>query len=169
MQYSHWGFPEFFVPTPLGASVAAACEAQIVQGLKDQSFLHHVDFYPDDTADAHRLTPYGERRLQQLVNDCMTHGLPLLIESVVGRPQLDQARREFVIGYCQAQQLGLPEELIAIADQYRGIAGAEAAVLYRGLLQQTQAGGTSDDNGGAGASALALPVVPTTAAPANAP
>jgi hypothetical protein len=150
MQASHWGFPEYFNEPPLGASVDAARDAQIAQGVRDQLFLHHVDFYPDNTARADRLTPYGELRLHEVVRKAIDHGLPLRIETVVGRADLDQARRVSVIEYCRAKGLDIPAEMIVVDVQQRGVSAKEAADIYYNQLQQTKNGGVQSTTSGTG-------------------
>jgi hypothetical protein len=153
MQASHWGYPEYFEEPPLGAAVYAVRDQQITRGIRDQLFLHHFDFYPDDTAQADLLTPYGERRLRELVRKAMACGLPLRIETAVGQPELDRARQLSVIEYCETQGLEIPADLILVGVQYRGIPAAEAVEIYRNQIKQTQSGGVASSAASGGAAA----------------
>jgi hypothetical protein len=135
LQYTHWGYPEFFEEMPLGSSVRAHQCEQIAQGLADRLVLYRYDFHEGSTV----LNSQGQRRLSDLAV-AFPHWshLRLVIESTPENPELAIARRNHVVKLLQDRnvpaqvEVGLPHGL--------GPSGDEVLLMNRNLLRQRRYG-----------------------------
>lgn len=146
-----WGYPEEFIPAPLGAAVNANASLQTAQGQVSRMVLRHYDFLPLTD----QLKPRSKIALLKY-GEWACHGAgPLLIEPTPGRPDLDEARRVAVLNELHHGPFALPPELIAIGiPGGGGLRGAEALVVERNLIMQTTSRGSSSGGGGGGGSLL---------------
>ncbi|MCU0978844.1 MAG: hypothetical protein MUF25_06715, partial [Pirellulaceae bacterium] len=138
LQYTHWGYPEFFEETPLGASLRAHQRAQISSGYAARLVLYQYDFCDGGVT----LNQQGQRRLKDLVTgfDCWAHQR-LLIEATPDRPQLAAARQKHVTkmlhdsGIPAQVEVGVPTGFMPMGD--------EALLMNMNLLRQVRTGGGS--------------------------
>ena len=146
MQYTHWGYPEYFEEMPFGSAVQAHKLAQISRGWAARAILHQYDFCDGDVM----LNPQGERRLRDLaVAFSRWSYYPLIIEVTPERPKLAEARRNHVAqllhdnGVPARVEVGLPTGFMPRGD--------EALLMNLNLLEQVSSGGgTMGMSGGAG-------------------
>ncbi len=156
MQYSHWGYPEFFEEMPLGSSVRAHECAQIAMGLKERLVLYQYDFYENST----RLNRHGQQRLNDLAA-----GFPhwaqyrLVIEATPKHPSLAFARRNHVMHLLEASNI--PARVEVDVPRNRMVQGEEAILINQHFLRQVQSGSpvtqTGSGFGGANMSRLPAP------------
>jgi hypothetical protein len=138
LQYTHWGYPEYFEETPFGTSVRANQRAQISSGVAARLVLYQYDFCDGGVT----LNPSGQRRLKDLATgfDCWSHHR-LLIEATPERPQLAVARRNHVTkmlhdsGIPAQVEVGTPTGFMPMGD--------EALLMNINLLRQVRSGGGS--------------------------
>ena len=138
MQYTHWGYPEFFEETPFGTSVRAHQRAQIFSGWSARLVLYQYDFCDGGVT----LNLSGQRRLKDLATgfDCWSQHR-LLIEATPDHPQLAVARRNHVTkmlhdsGVPAQVEVGVPTGFMPTGD--------EALLMNMNLLRQVRSGGGS--------------------------
>ena len=93
LQYSHWGYPEYFEEVPHGARLRQLQGVQICNGWASRLMLYHYDFCKGSS----ELNLDGQRRLHKLSTAFpiwMHHAL--VIEATPENPQLDRERRDQV-------------------------------------------------------------------------
>lgn len=140
-----WGYPEEFVPAPLGAAVADNVSRQAARGQAARMVLYQYDFLPMSD----QLKPRGRLALAR-VGEWASHGAgPVLIEPTPGRPDLDEARRRVVWREMQHGPFAIPPEMIVMGcSEIVGLRGGEALLVDKNLLMQTSARGTAMGGGG---------------------
>jgi hypothetical protein len=136
MQYTHWGYPEYFEETPFGTSVRAHQRAQISSGWAARLVLYQYDFCDGGVT----LNPSGQRRLKDLATgfDCWSHHR-LLIEATPDRPQLAAARRNHVTK--MLHDSGIPAHVEVGTPTGFMPTGDEALLMNMNLLRQVRSGG----------------------------
>jgi hypothetical protein len=159
LQASHWGYPENFIERPFGSDVLQAEQMQIVNGLKDQQVLYHYDFLPDQPA---TLSPRGRYQLLKIVRRMEIATAPIVIQTAITNPELDNARRDHVIAVMQQAGVDVvPEMVVVDYPPLPGLQGTEGMLIYNNLLGQTQDRGSAFGGGGGGSGAgVVVPVVP---------
>jgi hypothetical protein len=136
MQFTHWGYPEYFEETPLGTSVGCHKLVQISKGWAARSVLYRYDFREREAI----LNTQGERRLRQLTTAYsywMHH--PLIIEATPEQPHLANARRDHIAQLLQDHGLSAQVE-VGVPDGFMPT-GEEALLMNQNLLQQIRSGG----------------------------
>jgi hypothetical protein len=149
MQYTHWGYPEYFEEMPFGTAVRSHHMVQVSKGWAARCVLYQYDFCDDDVM----LNPPGERRLRELAAafSCWLH-YPLLIEATPERPGLATARRNHVAQLLHDHHIPARVE-VDVPSGFMPF-GEEALLINRNLLRQVNSGGgTMGMPGGAGAAA----------------
>lgn len=136
MQFTHWGYPEYFEEMPLGTAVGSHKLVQISKGWAARSVLYRYDFRDG----AVRLNTQGERRLRQLTNaySCWMHH-PLIIEATPEHPHLANARRDHIAELLQDH--GFPAQVEVGVPTGFMPTGEEALLMNQNLLQQIRSGG----------------------------
>ena len=152
LQYSHWGYPEYFEETPNGARVRECQVAQICNGWASRLMLYHYDFCEDSST----LNLHGQRRLHELAAAFpiwMHHAL--VIETTPGNPHLDLQRRDHIAallanGGTPAQvEVGYPPNVSPFGDETRVVGGKFLnAVSRSGLRSGGGSGGSSGGSSG---------------------
>lgn len=143
MQFSHWGYPEYFEEMPLGTAVESHKLVQISKSWAARSVLYRYDFRDDDVM----LNAQGERRLRQLTTAyaCWMQ-YPLIVEATPERPHLANARRDHITELLNAHgvsaqvKVGVPTGFMPT--------GEEALLMNQNLLQQVRTGGSTLGMGG---------------------
>lgn len=141
LQATHWGYPENFQAPPLGASVYGHMNAQVANGQAAQLVLYRFDFHDGATGPVAALNPYGRKRLRKLAGLLWASPLPLVIEaSPYDDEQVHVARRLAVLEeLAKILPEAVPPERVVVAElDDPGLAGEEAELVYRNLLEQTR-------------------------------
>jgi hypothetical protein len=147
LQASHWGYPEYFDERPFGTDVLQAEQMQIVNGLEDQQVLYNYDFCQGDRSAT--LTPRGEYQLRKIVQRMATVSAPIIIQTSIDDPKLDEARRQHVMATLQTAGLPVvPEMVVVDYPPLPGLQGVEGVLIYQNLLGQTQQRGGGFSLGG---------------------
>ncbi len=135
MQYSHWGYPEFFEEMPLGSSVRAHECAQIAMGLKERLVLYQYDFHENSTW----LNRQGQQRLNDLAA-AFPHWAQyrLVIEATPDYPPLAIARRNHVMHLLESSNV--PARVEVDVPRNRMLQGEEAILINQHFLRQVQSG-----------------------------
>jgi hypothetical protein len=135
LQYSHWGYPEYFEEPPFGASVRAVANTQICNGWNSRLTLYQYDFCDG----APFLNLHGQRKLNELAaafQIWMHH--TLRIEATPEAPRLDIARRDHIAklladgGVPARVEIGYPTEVSPFGDETR--------IVNENLLQRVRSG-----------------------------
>jgi hypothetical protein len=142
LQESHWGYPEEFCEQPLGASLRAHMQIQILHGMTARLALYRYDFHEGILDEPFKLNRHGRRRLERLITEMLQKNLyPLVIEPTPDHPDLDAARRAYVLKELAASTFEVPEEWVVIGEpEPAGLSGDEALEVYQDLLRQMQLG-----------------------------
>ncbi|HUT12984.1 MAG TPA: hypothetical protein VMY42_20985 [Thermoguttaceae bacterium] len=159
LQESHWGYPEEFEERPFGACVFAHVKTQVVNGLAAQMVLYRYDFCDETLGEPQRLNPRGVEQLNKIVGLMAANSCPLIIEPTPCNPDLDRARRDFVLQLLQASACDVPESRVVVCKPDDGLRGEEAFEIDQNMLQQTRtsAGSTFSSPPGVTTGALGLP------------
>jgi hypothetical protein len=114
--------------------------------------LYRYDFHDEASSEAAELNPHGKRRLASIARLSQCFGLyPIRIDPVPERPDLNTARRQYVLDQLQQSSFSVPEEWVVVArPDVTGLAGEEAVEIYTNLLEQTQSGPEGSSQGGQG-------------------
>jgi hypothetical protein len=153
LQYSHWGYPEYFEEMPFGAGVTAVQSAQICNGWTSRLMLYHYDFCDG----AASLNLHGQRRLNELAaaHHIWMHHV-LRVEATPGAPRLDQARRNHVTR--MLADAGLPVRVEIASPIEVSPFGDETRIVNDNLLRQVRSGkplgGSAGGTSSYGATAL---------------
>ena len=124
MQFTHWGYPEYFEEKPFGTAVRSHQQMQISKGWAARSVLYQYDFRDGDVM----LNPRGERRLRELLTEFPRWAQhPLMIEATPQYPQLASTRRDHVAQLLHDNdiparvEVGLPTGFMPLGDEARWI------------------------------------------------
>ncbi len=140
LQASHWGYPEYFEERPFGSYVLQGEQMQITNGLQDQQVLYHYDFFAGDRAAT--LSPRGEYQLKKIIRRMEIASCPIVIQTAIVNPELDEARRESVLEALRAAGVAaVPDMVVIDHPPLPGLAGEEGWSVYGNLLGQTRARG----------------------------
>jgi hypothetical protein len=146
-------------PMPLGACLRANINAQIDNGTAASLVLYRCDFCDACSPTNFKLNAHGQRRLSRmagLMQHCGFH--PLLIETS-SRPELDTARRNYVLNVLEGLGYPSPAEWVVVGrPDFPMLSGEEGILIHEAMLNQTKqgGGGAAAANGAGGA----IPVVP---------
>jgi hypothetical protein len=142
MQYSHWGYPEFFAERPLGSSVRAHECTQIAVGIRERLVLYRYDFHEDSTM----LNRQGQQRLNDLAA-AFPYWAPdrLVIEATPDDPLLAIARRNHVMHLLEVSDVSARVEVDE--PRNRMVQGEEAILIHQHFLRQVQSGSPATQTG----------------------
>jgi hypothetical protein len=139
------GYPEEFVPRPLGASVYDFGNTMVANGDAGRMVFYHYDFV--DGSD--QLNLRGKDHAGQVA--CLLHAnlWPVLVERTPCTPGLDESRRLAVLNELAHCGVVLPDDRVVVGKPAApGLRGIEAEIIFRNLLQQTLSGGTARPGSG---------------------
>jgi hypothetical protein len=141
---------------PFGASVNAAANAQICNGIGARMTLYHYDFCDARAADGYKLNERGVARLGDIARmfPCSNFH-PIVIEYTSRNSALDAARRDYVLRALRQMSVPVPEHLVVVGrPEVKGLRGDEAVILDKNLKEQTKNGPTASptNNGDASSS-----------------
>jgi hypothetical protein len=149
LQATHWGYPEYFEERPFGSYAIQAQQMQIANGLRDQQVLYHYDFNVGD--EAATLSPRGQYQLRKMIQRMPATSCPIVIQTSIVNPELDEARRQSVLDALRAAGVPAgPDMVVAEHPPVPGLQGLEGVLIYNNMLGQTRARGGGFDFGGGG-------------------
>jgi hypothetical protein len=149
LQATHWGYPEYFEERPFGSYTIQAEQMQVVNGLRDQQVLYNYDFLSGERADT--LSPRGHYQLQKIMRRMECAPVPIVVQTNVDNPELDEARRQNVLAALRdAGMTVVPEMVVVDRPPVPGLNGFEGVLIYNNLLGQTQDRGGGFSYGGDG-------------------
>jgi len=159
LQESHWGYPEEFEERPFGSCVCAHLKTQVANGLAAQMVLYQYDFCDQTFGDPQRLNPRGLEQLKKIVCLMQANSCPLIIEPAPCNPDLDVARRAYVLELLRASACEVPESRVMVCKPEGGLRGEEAFDIDENMLRQTRtaAGSTFSSPLGVTSGSLGLP------------
>jgi hypothetical protein len=130
---------------PLGASLYAHMNTQIVNGALARLVLYRYDFCDPGSANPAGLNSHGARRLAELSRIMENIGCyPLVIEPTPGKPELDEARRREVLRQLSTSTFTVPDGWVVVAQPAaRGLSGEEAEAIYANQMHDVVSGGTT--------------------------
>jgi hypothetical protein len=128
----------------------ANVDTQIDNGTAAGLVLYRCDFCDPCSGAGHKLSPNGHRRLARMAGVMEHYGFhPLTVEST-GRPELDAARRNYVLGALGGLGFASPADwIVAGRPDFPMLSGEEAVSVYNSMLQEarvpaTVAGGSTE-------------------------
>lgn len=130
LQASHWGYPEYFHRNSYGLANRIAFANNIKDGAIERSTIYSIDFYPEDSAYAHMLTPRGIERLEKALCVSTTLGSPIRIEKSV-RPELNELRRQWIAEHPVLTASGIDPDRMQWVSKPVGIQAVEAIRSYQ--------------------------------------
>lgn len=137
LQESHWGYADMFEETPLGLRVCQAMKAQICNGLADQVVLYRYDFC--QSAEGAQLNPHGAHRLLEIVSLMQCFNFHPLVIEPSDDPQLDAARKAYVMGQMAKANFTVPDEWVVVGHpKVPGLAGEEGVMIHSNMLRHTE-------------------------------
>jgi hypothetical protein len=143
------GYPEFFIPTPLGQSVHRNMQTQVTNGEAVRMVLYCYDFI--DGTDTLNLR--GKDELFRIASMLPRNFFPIVIERTPDAPRLAEARRLAVLTELGRSPFPVPAERVVVGPRPpEGLAGIEGDRMYRNLLSQTQRQGYLGQGGAGGSS-----------------
>jgi hypothetical protein len=141
------GYPEEFEALPLGTSVHAFGQAQVVQAEAALMTLYQYDFVPG----TNQLTSRGRDQVKKISEHLARSFYPLFIERSPQAPELDAGRAVAVLTELDRAGFAIPPQRIIIGTPIAfGLEGTQAVIHYTNLLGQTQAGGAKSGGGSSG-------------------
>ena len=129
------GYPEDFVPRPLGASLYDHGRIMAANGAAARLVLHRYDF-KDGSAE---LNARGEDQLIKLSAQLANSPFPLLIERTPDGPGLAESRRYAVLAKLATGPCPVGSERVLIgAPMAGGMSGVDAQIVGNNALGRTQ-------------------------------
>jgi hypothetical protein len=134
---------------PFGWYLRNANQIQIARGFQDQMVLYHYDFQEGVNED--QLSSRGRQQLEKFAQMVDSHGFPVVIQPVEGRPELDAARQAHVAMELSTMTQSAMENSVVVArPRVPGLRGVEAFDMDQNLLRQTQNRGRLMSGAGGG-------------------
>ncbi len=149
LQWSHWGYANWFCEKPLGACLYAHVNTQIGNAMTARTVLYRYDFHDGILSDASRLNQLGRKRLKEMVWMLQNNVYPIVIEHTPEKPGLAAARRSHVLASLDRLNFPVPQDWVVVGDpEAYGLSGEEAFLTYEKMLlppalQQQQGTGTA--------------------------
>ena len=135
LQARIYGYPEEFVPRPLGAAVSDHALAMTANAAAARLTLYGYDFVQGSA----ELSPRGQDQLAKLVPQMIASPYPLLIERTPGNPDLAAARREAVAIRLAQGPCPIPQERVLVGVPIAtGLSGVNAQVIAGNALGRVQ-------------------------------
>lgn len=132
------GYPEEFVPRPLGESVHAFGRVMVANGAEARMTLFDYDFEPNST----ELSARGRDQLSRIAAQLTASPFPLIVERTAADPSLAVARREAVLAALAGASFPIdPSRVLVGAPLPFGMSGTDAQVVSANGLNRTQQAG----------------------------
>ncbi|MDH3716534.1 MAG: hypothetical protein OES79_00310 [Planctomycetota bacterium] len=134
---------------PFGWYVRNANQIQVARGFQDQMVLYHYDFQEGVNED--QLSSRGRQQLEKFAQMVDSHGFPVVIQPVEGRPELDAARQAHAaMELSTMTQAAMENSVVVARPRAPGLRGVEAYEIDQNLLRQTQNRGRLMSGAGGG-------------------
>ena len=105
--------------------------------------LYRYDFLDELGNESPLLSRRGHIQLEQIAERSLSYSAPIIIEST-GLEELDERRREHVIGELAERGVALGADLVVVRTvPFGGLQGVEANIIHGNMLQQTRSRGSS--------------------------
>ncbi len=135
LQGRFYGYPEEFVPRPLGASVYDHALAMTANGAAARLTLYQFDFIQGSSD----LSPRGVDQLSKLAPQMLASPFPLIIERTPENPALAASRREVVAARLASGPCPIPPDRVLVgAPIANGISGVNAQIIAGNALGRVQ-------------------------------
>ena len=135
LQGKMYGYPEEFVPRPLGSSLYDHALVMTANGAAARLTLYSYDFVQGSS----ELSPRGAEQLARLVPQMLNSPFPLIVEHTPANPALAQARREQVaIRLAQGPCPLPPERVLVGAPIATGMSGIDADIVGNNAIGRVQ-------------------------------
>jgi len=129
------GYPEDFVPRPLGASVYDHGRAMVSNGDAARLVLFHYDF----VVGSDRLNPRGFGQLMKHAAKIAEGPHPLIIEPTPDQPGLAERRRLAVLNLVASWPFPIaPDRIIVAAPRSNGLPGIDAQIINGNGMERTR-------------------------------
>ncbi len=129
------GYPEEYVPRPLGASLYDHGRIMAANGAAARLVLHRYDFLQGSA----ELSPRGEDQLVKLSAQLANSPFPLLIERTPADAGLAESRRYAVLARLARGPCPVPSDRVLIgAPIANGLSGVDAQIIGNNALGRTQ-------------------------------
>ena len=130
-----YGYPEEFVPRPLGASVYDHGLAMTANAAAARLTLYDFDFVQGSD----QLSPRGVEQLGRLVPQMFSSPFPLLIQRTPADPSLAARRRENVAFRLAQGPCPLPPDRVVVGEPIaNGLRGVDAQIIAGNALGRVQ-------------------------------
>ncbi|QGJ69264.1 Hypothetical protein PBC10988_9340 [Planctomycetales bacterium 10988] len=140
LQESHWGYPEEFCEKPLGYYVHANFKTMVANGEAVRMTLYEYDF----ELDSRELSPRGLRQLEKIAYMSVRNFFPIVIQRDYRSPELNEARRQFVIATLARNGVPVPPERVLVSHELTpGMSSDEALLVDQNILTDVQTRGYS--------------------------
>lgn len=141
IHHRYGGYHQTYRERPFGTYVCHMIRRQIGVGMADSMMLYDYDFHHGAASD--KLTSRGIYQLKKFAQRSRIFGLPIVIESALGKPDLNQARHESVIAALKVLDPTATEDWVVVGTPNpAGLSGDDAILIDQTQLLQTQSRGT---------------------------
>ena len=132
-QANFWGYPEEFIPVPLGGAIYDHFRTQVANGEAARMVLYHFDFLCGSSA----LNLRGNDQLGKIALLLKNNTCPIIIERTPDQPALAEARRLAVLQVLGGHGIAInPRRVVVGLPLANGLSGVEAnRVVYPSFLQ----------------------------------
>lgn len=135
LQGKFYGYPEEFVPRPLGAALYDHTLAMTANAAAARLTLYDYDFVQGSA----ELSPRGNEQLLKLSPQLLASPYPLIVERTLGNPPLAAARRELVAARLAQGPCPIPPDRVLVGEPIaRGLSGTNAQVIANNALGRVQ-------------------------------
>lgn len=129
------GYPEEFVPRPLGAALYDAGRIMAADGAAARLVLFNYDFIPGTA----QLSARGRDQLAQIAPQLAVSPYPLIIERTANDPALAVARRAALLAELGAGPFPVPADRVLVGVPIPfGMSGMDAHIVGENALNRTQ-------------------------------
>jgi hypothetical protein len=148
LQASHWGYKDYFQQNTFGDSLRSGFAANIRDGALERTTLYRMDFFPEDSPNAHMLNAKGLERLDKAIAVSQAYGRGLRVELTRTRPELNEQRASWLVENPSVVAAGISPESIVFVGNAASTSGADAIRWYqRGTASRSSPGPTSNASG----------------------
>lgn len=135
LQGKFLGYPEDFIPRPLGAAVYDNNRIMVANAAGAKLVLHRFDF-EDGSAE---LNARGQDQLARLTLQLASSPFPLLIERTPEDPGLAEGRRLAVLAHLARGPCPMPSDRVLVgAPIPAGMSGIDAQIIGNNAIGRTQ-------------------------------
>ncbi len=135
LQGKFYGYPEEYVPRPLGAALYDHAYAMTANGAAARLALYKYDFVQGSS----ELSPRGFEQVARLAPQMLASPYPLIVERTPENPALASARREVVAALLAQGPCPIPQDRVLVgAPIAHGLNGVDAQIIANNALGRTQ-------------------------------